>query len=778
MSDHLKPVTHKRRRPAKSCEPCRVRKVGCDRRLPCSRCQKARAPLLCSYKSGSPINSSSSTTQEDIPTGGLRSERDTGDVPSNSTNHCLCVSDRLSQTQEGQTSSLPKQHDQSQPFLPPAPDGSIRLNATSGTQNLEERISRIEQRVSALTHNGVSSENTGLSIILPRPYLRVDHEKTRLFGQGHWVHTLEQFHILARMQAKPYGFFDNTQAETSKNLREAANARRLAKNRQSSKIQELFPDLSSTIPAKDVCDQAVECYLRSFEPIFRILHVPSFMYDYQEYWFHPCSSPTSFLMKLLMVLTIGAVFVPDRAVSNQIRHLARDWAYVVQWWLVGPTERDAMSLDGVQAFCLLILARQVNSLGGTASIATEALLKLSFTLGLHLDPKTVGPMTNFQSEIRRRLWATVRELILITSINSTFPLLISYDDFECRPPSNIKDVDLQTDNGLCSVSQADNRDLDLDCSLQLLLLRSLSSRMKMIRQLNNCNRNYPYEQVLAFGDELKACCREIAVFFQSASSTQDRPSPYSDFHRKFLDTYMRVIVLFIHRPFLIGTQKDHRFYLARKVCLESCIIIASYADGINLPSEALDDFSRLCSRGNGFFKGPLGQDVISAIALEIVTQMEEEQIPGAQKSPEAETADPLVQLARANRRPLIRTLEHIREQWRHIIILGRPSLKQFIFLSVILSQIKAKEAGQDPNPLIHETLKTTLKECATMLQESGAYSEGSGSTGEFTDDTSPYSTDMMSIFGFDFNALDPSSILDIPDALDFSNLCDNAAIPP
>ncbi|KAI1082167.1 hypothetical protein F5B20DRAFT_25264 [Whalleya microplaca] len=781
MPEDLKPVTRKRRRPAKSCDPCRARKVRCDRGLPCKRCQRSRAPLLCSYKSDSLTGSSSRPTHDDATISGLLTvhpeRRSPEGTPSDEAIDDHHSSHGLSQLHENQPSGLQPQTSQPQQPLTPAPGSLVSPNTTKRIRDLEERISSLEQHISRSANDSTISKNHGLCINLPRPHLRVDHEKTRLFGQSHWIHTLEQFHVLARMQAKPYAIVDNAQSETNKHIKEAANARRLAKSHESGKLQDIFPDLSSTIPTRDVCDQAVECYIRSFESIFRILHIPSFRYEYQEYWSHPSSSTRPFLMKLLMVISIGAIFLSDRSKSNQIRNQARDWTYAVQWWLVGPTEREAMSLEGVQAFCLLILARQANSVGGTASIATEALLKLSFTLGLHLDPKAIGPMTIFQSEIRRRLWATVRELILITSINSTLPLLISCDEFECRSPSNIKDVDLQVDNGLCSVSQSDKNNLDLDCSLQLLLLKSLAPRMRIVRQLNSNNWNYSYEQVLEYGDKLKAHCREMAAFFQSASSVQDRPSPYSDFHRKFLDAYMRMTTLFIHRPFLVQAWKDSRFFLARKVCLESCVIIASYVDCMNLPLGILDDFSRLCSRGSGIFKGSLGQDVISTIALEIVTQLEEEEIPGAPKSFGAEIADPLVQLSRANRQPLIRTLEHIQEQWRQIIIFGRPSLKQYIFLSAILSQIKAKESGHDPNPPIFDALKKTMKECVALLQDSGACLQIQGSADDSTDEPSPYSADLMSIFGFDFNALDPNLILDLPETMDFSSLDDNAVIP-
>ncbi|KAI1489842.1 hypothetical protein F5X96DRAFT_670272 [Biscogniauxia mediterranea] len=567
------------------------------------------------------------------------------------------------------------------------------------------------------------------------------------------------------MQVKPYSIVDATQTETAASLKEAAAVRHLAKSHGAGRLQEPMPHLVETLPAKTICDQAVDCYLRTFEPIFRILHVPSFKRDYEEYWLHPEVPKTSLLMKLIMVLAIGAIFLPDRSTSNQIRGVSREWAYAVQWWLIGPTERDAMNLDGVQIFCLLLLARQATSLGGASSIITEALLKLCFTIGLHLDPKIFSSLSLFESEMRRRLWATSLELITITSMNSSLPLLINVDDFDLQPPSNIPDDSLEDGQSTSSTTAYSDQE-GLNCSVQILLLKSLPLRIQIIRQLNNINRNYAYQSVLESGKVLMAHCREMAAFFHSRASEANEGTPTSEFQMIFLDTYMHRIILFMHRPFAVKARKDPQFFLARKICLESSIIMASYAERIDLSSDNLDDFSRLCIRGSGMFKGALSQDVISALSLEVITQLEEERDDtGHTSAISSKSLDPLTTLRRANREPLLRTLNHIREQWRQILLLGRPSLKQYLFLSVILSQIKAIELGQNPKLLVYETFNRELKECAALLRESGACEDKSESADGWIDDTSPYGPDPFAIFGFDLNSLDPTLTFDNSDWL-------------
>ncbi|KAF2966493.1 hypothetical protein GQX73_g7098 [Xylaria multiplex] len=531
----------------------------------------------------------------------------------------------------------------------------------------------------------------------------------------------EAFNVLSQMQSKPYSVVDGVQLEANSAMLEAASARRRAKSRGAKLLQEPMPGLRGSIPAKDICDQAIDGYLRTFEPMFRVLHVPSFMREYDRYWTQTELVQNGFLMKLTMVLTIGAIFLTDRSVANDIKRTARNWVYTVQWWLTGPTERDAMSIDGVQVFCLLLLARQASALGGTASIMTEALSKLSFTIGLHIDPRFHTSATPFESELRRRLWLTVLELTTITSLNSTLPLLLYAGDYEVPLPSNIADSKLGKPDKSETSREPCIKHEELDCSLQIMLAKSLRLRMQIVRELNDQSREASHEKATSLSNNLQTHCRELAAYFQP--SGQDTPLARG-FHEKFLDTYFRRLILFLHRPFAQQARREARYLVSRKTCLDSSLIMASHTEAMDLPGGALDDFSCCCISGSGMFKGALGQDVILGVSLEIVTQLEEEGLDDSRRA--CARMDPLALLARSYRKPLMQYLRHVREQWKQVILLGRPSLKQYLFGSCILAQIEAMEAGRDVKPAILETIRRCLRECTGFLRESPAYGSAGG----------------------------------------------------
>lgn len=79
----------------------------------------------------------------------------------------------------------------------------------------------------------------------------------------------------------------------------------------------------------------------------------------------------------------------------QTRSSMIDWICAAQNWLLGPIEKDRISINGLQIQCLLILARQVLSIGEDLIwIAIGNLLRTAIQMGLNRDPKHLLRISN------------------------------------------------------------------------------------------------------------------------------------------------------------------------------------------------------------------------------------------------------------------------------------------------------------------------------------------------------------------------------------------------
>ena len=91
----------------------------------------------------------------------------------------------------------------------------------------------------------------------------------------------------------------------------------------------------------------------------RILHIPSFEREYGLYWDESNSNSHVFVLKLVLVLSIGASLQSNSELK--LRSSVRQWIYGAQSWFSSPFEKSRLNMNGLQIFCLLLIARQVNA---------------------------------------------------------------------------------------------------------------------------------------------------------------------------------------------------------------------------------------------------------------------------------------------------------------------------------------------------------------------------------------------------------------------------------
>jgi hypothetical protein len=139
----------RRRRPAKSCNPCRLRKLKCDLGFPvCGSCTRARASLSCVYTSDSRANHARENAAAKRP----RLEDEPGNLTA------------------GESAS--KAADSGSKLSSHSPAPTHGVEATDKQRN--------EVIVSSQKH----TNPTGLR-------LRNGRDKTRIFGPSHWIHMAE-----------------------------------------------------------------------------------------------------------------------------------------------------------------------------------------------------------------------------------------------------------------------------------------------------------------------------------------------------------------------------------------------------------------------------------------------------------------------------------------------------------------------------------------------------------------------------------------------------------
>lgn len=510
----------------------------------------------------------------------------------------------------------------------------------------------------------------------------------------------------------------------SKLLREVRGMRRIIKSRQALQLLEPAADLLNLLndlPSREVCDELVRHYFRTLGLIYQVMHSPSFYQEYERFWENSHSASTGFVRKLLLILAIGSVFHCKPGPFNELGLPIRRWIYAAQWWISGPFEKERESIEGLQVHCLLLLCRQAYAMDKESNwTAAGTLLRQAIHQGLHRDPSNFPAISAFDAEMRRRIWASILEINVQFSLDAAMPPLLTPGDYDTRPPANLGDDDFDPSTNDIPPSQP--KHYYTTSSLQTVLCQFLPVRLRIARTINDCSNEQSYENALHLGREVTAACKEMAALFHTwLLRTSKSMFPPTQFHYRTMDTILRRFLLNLYRPFASRAAQDPRFYLSRKLSIDSALVLASYAES---PSLALDadqipyrDFQRLSLSGTGVFKGCLSLDVIIVISLELITQLEDEATtpPNGPAPSSLNTVDQTAQKALT---PLIHALERIKDHLYQGLAAGIPSMKRYCLITGVLAQAQAVPQGEQAEwTHIREAFMDSMKTCRKLLQQ-------------------------------------------------------------
>jgi hypothetical protein len=471
-------------------------------------------------------------------------------------------------------------------------------------------------------------------------------------------------------------------------------------------------EIHDSIPPKEVCDVLVDCYFRTFEGVFCVLHVPSFRKEYEAYWTGAIPEKPSVILKFLLVCAIGVPFY-DGLDAPLLRSACAKWIQASTQWLNGPHVKSRLNMTGLQIEILTLLARQVCNVDGDHIwMPAGSLLRTAMHLGLHRDPEHFGKISLFHREMRRRLWATVLEITAQSSLDMGMPPMISPNDYDTKAPSNINNEDIK--EGVDAPFEEKPPTEYTDSSIQIAFTETLRLRLEIIRLLNNLRFDLSYDIVLEMGSELNDACRNHIIFFKSALKDGHSITP---FQIKMADTLVRRFILCLHRPHFSRAKENPQYHFSRKMCLDTSLAI--YAPATEPVPGQEDDWTRMTYRCVGFFKS-FFLYAMSTIYIELNTQIAEQKHTSAIFAPLISTSTPPSNHAFALP-PQFQIFRDILVSAQETAIArirnGETNAKGAVFMSCALARVDALVSGTDPEHAVLEAAKNSARETSRILTE-------------------------------------------------------------
>ncbi|KAI1142100.1 hypothetical protein F5Y05DRAFT_402099 [Hypoxylon sp. FL0543] len=699
----------RRRRPALSCLECRRRKIKCNRNEPCAHCVSAK--LRCTYK----IYTDEPTVRQQPRVDGLWGETSSplAPVPSpvapvqqlSTSRPVDDLNNRLSESQVAISSSssttavAAAQNDTPSSLGSNDPQPSARgQDVEPGLVSIMHRGLRPDKSSASSPINGLSESGRG---ILARQLGLQDSQiilnKTRILGWSLRIGTAPEFapivacYVAAASTAKatspPDTELGTLHAQIWTLMQKCKSLARTTKVGRPSRWLSA-PDFDLTPPPRDVADTMAALYFESFESTSRILHAPSFWKEYQRFWDHPESITTDLRLKVLLVIGTGSSMSEHIDRDAGLRNKVQQWIYAAQTWLSGPLEKDRLDVTGIQIYCLTILARQIFSVGGDLVWGSVgSLIHMAMQIGLHRDPKHIPAMSVLKAEVRRRLWATILEMVAQASLDSAMPPRISFDEFDTEAPSNVNDDEIDEST---TTIQPHPRSTYTSMSMQLMLLDLLPTRLRILNLLNGLHSELSYLDALALNSEITDQYRTCSSFMR-----ENEQAGATAFHRNMLDYLVRRFLIPLHCPFAGEARSNPLFYYSLKVSLDSAMSI--------IRPEPDERFSRIMALSGGMFREGI-RYALTIVTRELIAQVEAQRGDGTLHR----NTQYLQLLKQAVSEMLSLSIERIRK--------GETNVKGPMFLSMIVAQTEAIEAGTDCELKVAQAAKDSLDLCYTILR--------------------------------------------------------------
>ncbi|RDW64306.1 putative C6 transcription factor [Aspergillus mulundensis] len=755
--EHAESSAPRRRRPALSCTICRRRKLKCDRSLPCGQCSKSKTPDLCVFSAPKP---SSSAASGSIIASSSSEQRHALSDEASSVGNGLYVFDSKHRVTKprGRQDELQELRSRVQMLeLALARGNSVQPPESSAYDYVSERAVR----------PGPDPISDQVRNLPDRACFRGRNGRTRYHGRSSPDLTLTFLHdVLAFLQGRK----KDLKAEGS-DYQRMKKFRFELKSRESEyqgEVKRGMPaSLKEMLPPRNITDELLNLYLTTFETTYRVLHVPSFLKEYEAYWAEPEAADTTFIAKLLALMAAASCFISSSTTVNgndTLHDVAVTWMLGIQSWIGSLFMSATAKFDIMQIQCLLMIARQALAVDGDVVWLTSGSLIHSATImGMHRDPTRFPKMTPFWAEMRRRLWATVLELDLQASIDVGVPPSIDPDQYDCDPPSNLDDSDLTEE--MLEAPMAKDRTILTQSSFQTMLSQSFPLRVRIAKAVNSLQFTLPYDEALRLGEDLVRSMNEALIPF---------PTPASDgvasFARSFMLFLLHRSLLILHRPFSLSISLSPKYSYSRKVCLESSLEMLNQFES-PLPSLQSSRTPCLGHIGGGMFREECAH-AATTLCIELSLQFTEA---GSNSAPSMHSGS-LNDIVRSQQEVLLHVLERTQENFGSRISPKGNGCKVFVFTSMALASIKARLNGDDPLKKIEEAALRAVKTCHHVIRglpyedfqgqpESDLSDVGPSAihTPDFGSSTSEFSFDPLSMLTSNPNDFSP---------LDFNNMFD------
>ncbi|RSL84915.1 hypothetical protein CEP51_003644 [Fusarium floridanum] len=540
------PPNRRRDKVQLSCDPCRHRKLRCDRHHPCGACSRRGLTNSCNY----------ATTPSSTP-----------DVQAVALQQSTSLNGRIAELESLVVTLMKGQ----QLPTPPAPK-SPRPSSPSLTGVFPEI-----QTPKKSQDEDASPRDPGT--------LEVRESGTSHVQSVHWEA------ILTKIRGLKEDLVADSKAPLGSHLF-------YGPNRHATR-----DEILAAVPPRPVVDRLMALHFDSYIITPYLIHGKKFLREYEDFWGNPSAPSIAWIGLMFSMLYIAAQlqtfaidFPGGRAESLKAEYLTMKDAFrekavqcliLARYTTGGPYILETLITVLTGEFILL----KDGVTDGWLSIGM--ILHVAMRMGYHRDPDHFPGISPFEGEMRRRIWTTILQLDLVISLEMGLPRSATDTHIDTKPPRNLRDCDFDED----TIEMPPPRpETEWTPVLPLIARGRLITALGLICDVNTDINPPSHDEVIKIDALLKDVHhRSIPPVLR----WETNPHPITDsptlvVQRVSIETTYHKSRILLYRRGLINypvQQSQERDRESVQICLDSALKILSFQQMLHEESQP---FGRLC----------------------------------------------------------------------------------------------------------------------------------------------------------------------------------------
>lgn len=369
-------------------------------------------------------------------------------------------------------------------------------------------------------------------------------------------------------------------------------------------------ELLAAIPPRPVADRYVSQVLKPVDAAPMILHIPTFLAEYERFWSQQEQTSVLWLGLLFAIMCLAVLQQHSGFEAHSADEVEKSGTLATKYrtrttqcLFYGNYTKPAPYL--IEALVLYMHVEYLQSKDSETGlwILLGITVRMALRMGYHRDASHFPGISPFHAEMRRRVWCVLCTMDAGSAAQFGLPRMICISQSNAREPRSLLDEDLQRDMRELPPPRPDSIQTPIQYFVAKNKLISVSGKISDLKLLTKTPQ---YDEILEL-DRLLHSTRDgipqiLAMRPMSKSIMDD---PVIIVQRMYLALVFYKAKCLLHQKYLILARTDDRYMYSRTACIEAALEILHiqqaldqeaqpggrlYADRVKVTSVMRSDF--------------------------------------------------------------------------------------------------------------------------------------------------------------------------------------------